>query len=106
MGANLGHGGKVKYVKCIEYQEYSGNFRCPFHGWTFDGETGKCVNSEHMDSKQVATYEYCDVQKMTSNEKGQYIEKVSEGEIGIDRFHVREMNAFIYIWLHAYLKEP
>ena len=33
LGANLGVGGRVK-GNCIE---------CPFHGWTYDGETGKCV---------------------------------------------------------------
>ena len=45
MGANLGAGGKVKHSRCIEYlNKYMK--RCPFHGWTFDGKTGKCVNSE------------------------------------------------------------
>lgn len=34
LGAHLGVGGQVK-GNCIE---------CPFHGWRFDGETGKCIN--------------------------------------------------------------
>ncbi|XP_033095438.1 cholesterol 7-desaturase-like isoform X2 [Anneissia japonica] len=34
LGANLGVGGQVK-GNCIE---------CPFHGWLFRGEDGKCVN--------------------------------------------------------------
>lgn len=33
LGANLGVGGHVR-GNCIE---------CPFHGWQFDGETGKCT---------------------------------------------------------------
>lgn len=33
LGANLGVGGQVR-GNCIQ---------CPFHGWTYDGETGKCV---------------------------------------------------------------
>ena len=33
LGANLGVGGHVR-GNCIE---------CPFHGWQFDGETGKCM---------------------------------------------------------------
>ncbi len=33
LGANLGIGGKVR-GNCIE---------CPFHGWQFDGHSGKCT---------------------------------------------------------------
>lgn len=47
MGANLGVGGKVKHTKCIE---------CPFHGWTFEGGTGLCVNSSALDPKPVNQY--------------------------------------------------
>lgn len=51
MGANLGEGGKVKHERCIE---------CPFHGWTFDGATGKCVNSAVLDTKHATCYRYND----------------------------------------------
>ena len=40
LGANLGVGGQVK-GNCI---------KCPFHGWEFDGETGKCVNIPYAES--------------------------------------------------------
>ncbi len=33
LGANLGRGGKVE----------GNTLRCPFHGWRFDGDHGKCV---------------------------------------------------------------
>ena len=32
LGANLGRGGKVE----------GNTIRCPFHGWRFEGETGRC----------------------------------------------------------------
>ena len=35
LGANLSAGGKVVDDDCIE---------CPFHGWKFDGESGKVVD--------------------------------------------------------------
>lgn len=34
MGANLGVGGRVVDNNCIQ---------CPFHGWIFSGESGKCT---------------------------------------------------------------
>jgi cholesterol 7-desaturase len=36
LGANMGIGGKVVNNDCIE---------CPFHGWLYDGKTGKCVGN-------------------------------------------------------------
>ena len=39
LGANIGVGGIVK-GDCI---------KCPFHGWEFDGETGKCMNIPYTD---------------------------------------------------------
>ena len=35
LGANMAAGGKVVRSDCLE---------CPFHGWKFDGETGKLVD--------------------------------------------------------------
>jgi cholesterol 7-dehydrogenase len=64
MGANLGIGGKVKWNSCIE---------CPFHGWTFDGKTGKPVNSEYLDDKCTTFHTYNDIKEMTKNEKGKFI---------------------------------
>ena len=47
--------------------------RCPFHGWIFDGKTGVCVNSDQMDTKTITNYKYIDIDKMTKNQKGDYI---------------------------------
>ena len=41
MGANLGVGGIVK-GNCLE---------CPFHGWTFRGDDGKCVKIPYAEDK-------------------------------------------------------
>lgn len=61
MGANLG-GGKVKHGNCIEYWIYIYiYFRCPFHGWIYDGKTGNCVNSEYKDPKSVNFHRYEDI---------------------------------------------
>ena len=42
LGANLGVGGTVK-GSCIE---------CPFHGWAFDGDTGKCTHIPYADKSK------------------------------------------------------
>ena len=55
MGANIGNGGVVKWGRCIE---------CPFHGWTFDGKTGECVNSSSLDTKMTSHHHYHDVNTM------------------------------------------
>ncbi|HYC57043.1 MAG TPA: Rieske 2Fe-2S domain-containing protein [Candidatus Binatia bacterium] len=39
LGAHLGEGGRV----------VGDSLRCPFHGWTFDGQTGACVNIPYCD---------------------------------------------------------
>lgn len=65
MGANLGVGGKVKHTSCIE---------CPFHGWTFDGKTGTCVNGENYDPKEVNIYKYKNIEKMEKNEDGNVLD--------------------------------
>ncbi len=41
MGANLGAGGRV-VGNCVE---------CPFHGWQFRGDTGKCTSVPYCDTK-------------------------------------------------------
>ncbi|CAF4939253.1 unnamed protein product, partial [Rotaria socialis] len=75
MGAHLGVGGKIRHGTCIE---------CPFHGWTFDGETGDCVLSG-IESKIIRTadkYEYHDIEKCTAvptndNTMDFYLKKVN-----------------------------
>ncbi len=49
LGANLGVGGRV-IGNCIE---------CPFHGWQFDGETGKCTSIPYASKVSVGhTYHH------------------------------------------------
>ena len=73
MGAHLGVGGKVRHGTCIE---------CPFHGWTFDGETGNCVMSsgESKIIRSADKYSYHNIEKCSaafnSEEKtNQYLQK-------------------------------
>ena len=44
LGANLGVGGQIR-GNCIE---------CPFHGWTFRGEDGKCVKIPYSEKGEVS----------------------------------------------------
>jgi nitrite reductase/ring-hydroxylating ferredoxin subunit len=43
LGAHLAVGGRVE----------EGCLRCPFHGWKFDGESGKCVDIPYGDVKRI-----------------------------------------------------
>ncbi|XP_053736840.1 cholesterol 7-desaturase nvd [Synchiropus splendidus] len=65
LGANLGVGGRV-VGDCIE---------CPFHGWQFQGNSGKCV-------------------------KIPYTEKVPEFA-KVKHWHSCEVNSLILVWYHC-----
>lgn len=62
MGANLGIGGTVRHQTCIQ---------CPFHGWTFNGETGECVvtGDDKLIRKHVETFEYNDIKRLVKKVK-------------------------------------
>ncbi|CAF0783309.1 unnamed protein product [Rotaria sordida] len=100
MGAHLGFGGKVCHSTCIE---------CPFHGWTFDGETGDCVLSgvENKIIRMADKYEYHDIENCTpvpnnDNTTNIYLKKVSEKEeIRLKRYICREINGSILVWYHS-----
>ncbi|XP_022103258.1 cholesterol 7-desaturase-like, partial [Acanthaster planci] len=70
LGANLAVGGKVT-GECIE---------CPFHGWAFQGEDGKCV-------------------------KIAYTDKVPDS-IKVPTYRSLEINDMILLWFHAEGEEP
>lgn len=92
MGANLGLGGKVKDVQCIQ---------CPFHGWTFDGETGNCVQSFTTKATKAAKqFQYHDLKEQTKVD-GEYLYNCYEGNIKLKKYHVREVNDSILIWYHS-----
>lgn len=71
LGANIVAGGQV-LGDCIQ---------CPFHGWTFDGKTGKCVEIPY-----------------------------AEGEVPdfarIKRWPSCEVNGGVYVWFDAEGREP
>lgn len=96
MGGNLGIGGRVRDMNCIE---------CPFHGWIYDGETGKCVftDGEKKIPRKVDTFEYVDVERCTTAaNKIEFLEKIAENqEVGIKKYETRELNGSIFAWFHA-----
>lgn len=49
LGANLAVGGRV-FGKCIE---------CPFHGWQFQGDDGKCVKIPYSEKGKSVTCNTC-----------------------------------------------
>ncbi|ESN96223.1 hypothetical protein HELRODRAFT_107375 [Helobdella robusta] len=67
MGANLAVGGVVK-KNCLE---------CPFHGWQFRGDDGKCVHVP-----------YCEDKHITEQAK-------------VESYCILERNGFIMMWHHA-----
>ena len=100
MGAHLGEGGTVRYDTCIE---------CPFHGWTFDGETGDCVLAGGVNKiiRSAEKYEYYDLEKCTpipnkDNTTNVYLQKVGEQEeIRIKKYVCKEINGSILVWYHS-----
>nr|XP_018896278.1 PREDICTED: cholesterol 7-desaturase-like isoform X1 [Bemisia tabaci] len=70
LGANMGIGGSVK----------NGCLECPFHGWQYDGETGKCKNIPY--AKKIP--EFAKVRTWKSV----------------------EVNHIIFVWYHAEGEEP
>jgi cholesterol 7-dehydrogenase len=100
MGAHLGEGGRVRYDTCIE---------CPFHGWTFDGETGDCVLGGGVNKivRTAEKYGYYDLEKCTpvpnkNSTTNTYLQKISEQEeIRLKRYICREINGSILVWYHS-----
>ncbi|XP_022088194.1 cholesterol 7-desaturase-like [Acanthaster planci] len=88
LGANLAVGGKVT-GECIE---------CPFHGWTYQGEDGKCVKIAYADKVpdfvKVPTYRSMEINNMIllwyhaeGEEPSWYppeLEKIKSGEMTLD----------------------
>lgn len=64
LGAHLGHGGTV----------VGNNVRCPFHGWEFEGKTGKCLKAAHGDAVPLRA--------------------------AIKRWEVEELDGLILVWFH------
>jgi len=50
LGANLAEGGKVVIHKKDKEDEGTSCLQCPFHGWTFSGESGQCMEIPYSDS--------------------------------------------------------
>lgn len=100
IGGNLGIGGKVRDINCIE---------CPFHGWIYDGATGQCVFSdgENRTVRKLDRLMYHDIKRCTpvlSTETSsvEYIEKLAvQQEVQLKRYECREVNGSIFAWYHA-----
>lgn len=93
IGANLGVGGRVRHVNCIE---------CPFHGWLYDGKTGKCVfvDREKRIPRKFDSFTYTDINHCSKSAEN--LQKVeSNREVELERFESRELNGSIFAWFHA-----
>uniref|UniRef100_A0A2S2PDC9 cholesterol 7-desaturase n=1 Tax=Schizaphis graminum TaxID=13262 RepID=A0A2S2PDC9_SCHGA len=73
LGANMAIGGIVK-GNCLQ---------CPFHGWTFDGTSGKCVRIPNDCSNGLLS-------RMAS----------------VRRWECSEANGFVFVWYHAENEAP
>jgi cholesterol 7-dehydrogenase len=88
LGANLGVEGRVVHDSCIQ---------CPFHAWTFDGETGECVIGKDKKPKEGIQYEYefdCETNKC------EFKPKQTE-KIKIKKFLSQEHSGYVYVWFSA-----
>lgn len=72
LGAHLAVGGKVE-DDCI---------RCPFHGWMFDGEDGRCVEIPYGESERIP------------------------GRANARSYPTLERNRMIWAWYHAEQGDP
>lgn len=64
------------------------------------------MNSAALDPKLVTTCQFHDIDKMTPNSKGEYLEKVKEGEVKIKTYIVREVRGIVYAWIHSMEAKP
>jgi phenylpropionate dioxygenase-like ring-hydroxylating dioxygenase large terminal subunit len=72
LGANLALGGRVD----------GEGLRCPFHGWCYDGDSGKCTEIPYTDSERVPT------------------------QAKVRAFPTLERNRMIWAWHHLEGKPP
>jgi cholesterol 7-desaturase len=85
LGSNIGIEGKVVNESCIQ---------CPFHGWTFDGETGNCVVGNSGKQKQGIVYEF---EFSEDLKKCEFKEKNRE-QVGLKKFPCIERSGYIYVY--------
>lgn len=90
MGANLGVGGAVKNTNCVE---------CPFHGWIYDGETGKCLAGNGKEARVADVYEYHDIKRVIKKD-GCFFRKVGEEEVKVRTWVVVEKHHQLFLWYH------
>jgi cholesterol 7-dehydrogenase len=88
LGANLGVGGEVVHDSCI---------KCPFHGWTFDGETGNCVIGKDLRPKEGIKYEY----EFDENSEQCVFKSKGVEKVKLKTFFTQEKCGYIFIWFHA-----
>lgn len=70
LGAHLGYGGKV----------VGNHIRCPFHGWEFDGTSGKCMKAAHGDPVPP--------------------------KAAVRRWPVQEIDGLVLVWFHEAGEDP
>ncbi|OMJ83866.1 hypothetical protein SteCoe_15091 [Stentor coeruleus] len=91
-GANLGVGGAVKHMSCVQ---------CPFHGWLFDGKTGNLVAGNTLTPRKVEFYTYNEKVGTCKLDPQEILKKTGEGLVNLRKYLLKEQNGYIYAWLHA-----
>ena len=97
IGANLGIGGKVVHQTCIQ---------CPFHGWEFDGKTGKLVNGREKKPIPATKYVYSAKVGETQTPYADRLVVKEEEQTSVETWKVKEMYGYIFVWSHALKQEP
>jgi len=91
LGANLGVDGRVVHDSCVQ---------CPFHAWTFDGETGNCVMGKDKIQKEGIKYEYVFDSQQSCEFKPTKTEKIK-----IRKYYSKEHSGYIYVWFSSKVGE-
>uniref|UniRef100_A0AC35EYK3 Cholesterol 7-desaturase n=1 Tax=Panagrolaimus sp. PS1159 TaxID=55785 RepID=A0AC35EYK3_9BILA len=73
LGANFNIGGRIVDNNCIQ---------CPFHGWIFSGDTGKCTKIPYSPSDKIPS------------------------KAAVSVWPIVERNCHIYVWYHCDGEEP
>ena len=97
IGANLGIGGKVVHQTCIQ---------CPFHGWEFDGKTGKLVNGREKKPLTTSKYVYSPKVGDTQSPYTERLTHSADEQTAVGTWKLKEMYGYIFIWVHALKQDP
>ncbi len=98
VGANVAVGGKV-VGDCVE---------CPFHKWSFNGESGQCTNIPYLQNGKVSSlqaHQFLTKAYLCINAGILQMKEIPEF-IKLKTYTSKEVNGLIFLWYHADGEEP